>query len=104
MSEFDAARERYERRHEKRQQQSLGKQSAEMGAFFEKRPTLHLPKPPKTNGRNNEMDVEIFVNGRTIKLSFKVPFTGNLMASQLNEETLSRLLCEALSSKFGKVT
>lgn len=96
VNEFDAARERYERKR-------LGKQSADMGKHFE-RPILHLPKSPKINGRHNEIDVTVFVRGEGIALTFKAPIAGTLLGSQITQSALKNIIGRALATTFGTVT
>lgn len=102
MSEFDAAQERYERKYGKRQQ-TLVKQSSDMGDAFQ-RPILHLPKPPKISGRHNEIDVTVYVSGKAIALTFKAPVSGTLIGSQITEPALKTIIGRALATTFGTVT
>jgi len=65
-------------------------------------PVLHLPKPPKTNGRHNEVDVTIHVNGKSYSSSFKTDIVGSTMLSSLNDDGLKTIVAEMLSTKFGR--
>lgn len=101
MDQFSAARLRAEKRLAR-----AGRDTAEMGKPFLKpeihQPILHLPKPPKQNGRHNEIDVTMFINGNEFSYSFKSDISGSLMSSQIKDEFLKRTITEMLSTKFGR--
>ena len=103
MNQFDAAKSKYEKKFVQR----LGEQAADMGKVFEEkpesRPILHLNKPPKTNARNNEIDVSIYARGMEFKMRFSADVGGTLMASQINQSKLTEIVREAIAAKFGKV-
>jgi hypothetical protein len=85
MSQFDRARERYERKH--------GKPEAIVETLVE------TPK------QSNEATMDILVNLMGIEFPMKVTLTGvagNLHQSQLTPQGFSLVLKEALMTKFGK--
>lgn len=102
MNQFEAARARAE----KKLNRMLAAQSADMGTAFAKpeshRPVIHLPKPSKTSGRHNEIDVSIYVSGVEFRASFSANVAGTLMASQISDEYLTALVRELLSTKFSR--
>ena len=108
MDQFSAAYAKNEKRMERVQRQA-GKQSGIMGGAFlqpEKHTqTLHLPskqKPPKTNGRHNEIDVTIYVNGRPYTSSFKTDIAGSTIASKITDDGFRAMLAELFETKFGR--
>lgn len=88
MSEFDRARIRSERLAAKRSEPT-------------ERPVLTLPK--QKEGRSNEIEVHVYINGEVYKSTFAARLTGNLMASQITEKQVRELVRQALSSKFTGV-
>lgn len=92
MSEFEKARQRAERR---------------LGVLPEfKAVPVEVPaicKPPKTKGRNNEIEIKLFIFGQEFEFNFKASLSGNLLASQVTEKNLRPIVKEALSSRFSGV-
>ena len=84
MSEFDRARILAERQKAKREQ----------------RPILTLPKQ---KGKSNVIDVSVWVNGEEFKSSFTAKITGNIMASQITENSIREIIKQALQSKLTGV-
>ena len=93
MSEFERARQRAERR--------LGVPLTEYVSKPVEVPAIC--KPVKQKGRNNEIEVRLFINGDEFNFSFKAKLAGNLMASQLTEKNLRPIVASALLSKFSGV-